>query len=241
MRDGAMFRMVCAAALLLWLTACATKLQPESSSGNAAAPVAATPPPTDKVSRSGVTVADPDEDEKTLALHRQVLVETSIDALDSDELGYYSDILEARLIQQVRDERVHITRQGNSFALTLAGSDAFDSNESRLKPGVSDALASITGVLEEYRDTQISIAGHTDDIGEAAYNQTLSERRAQSVARYLIAGGVAAKRIVIIGYGESQPREANSSSEGRGRNRSIELLVVPLEKPAAADQEEVSG
>lgn len=233
--------------MVIGLTACSVSLpqagrkpvdvQPPrvDSRPTPAVPAKPVTPPAPKV--PAVTVASPGEDEAARAQHLQALVATSADALDADEVGYYIDILKARLIQQVRDERVNIKWQGNTFAIVIAGSDAFDSNQSRLKPDVLNALAEITGVLEEYRSTQIAIAGHTDDTGEAAYNQMLSERRARSVARYLVDGGVDAQRIVIIGYGESKPVQANTTDEGRARNRRIELLVAPLEKPASPAQE----
>ena len=91
-----------------------------------------------------------------------------------------------------------------------------------------NVLTSIARVLEEYRNTQISIYGHTDESGEEDYNQKLSERRALSVARYLIDGGVAAERIVIIGYGETRPSTSSETVVGRARNRRIELLLEPL-------------
>ena len=233
-------KMVFLAGLLLCLAACSAT-QPVAEQEPVAvesaqpawtrtdAPTIPAPPPQPSSSpQTEVAVLDPDNDANARASHRHALLETSGDVLDTSEVGYYIDILEARLTQQVRDDSVSIKREGSTFTLLIAGSDAFDSNQSQLKPGVQDALASITGVLEEYRNTQISIFGHTDDSGEEEYNQKLSERRAQSVARYLIDGGIAAQRIVIIGYGESRPSEANSTAEGRARNRRIELLLVPL-------------
>lgn len=183
-------------------------------------------PPRTKVVQ--VAVLDPDNDIEALTRYRQALLESIDDAIDSNEVGYYIDILEARLIQHIRHKNVDMTREGNTFTLLIAGSEAFGSNQSQIKPGVIDSLASITDVLEEYRNIQISIFGHTDDTGDAAYNQKLSERRAQSVARYLIKGGVATKRIAIIGYGESRPAATNKTAEGRSRNRRIELLLSPL-------------
>ena len=226
--------------LLSWLTACAQTqpgAEPEPVAVGSAQPAwnrtdASTteaPSPQDSGSpRPMVAVLDPEDDVDALARHRQALLETSDDALHTSEVGYYLDTLEARLTQQVRHDSVDITRQGTTFTLLIAGSDAFDSNQAQLKPAVQEALTSITGVLEEYSNMQISIYGHTDDSGEEEYNQKLSERRAHSVARHLVDGGIAAKRIVIIGYGESRPSVTNSTAEGRGRNRRIELLLEPL-------------
>ena len=156
------------------------------------------------------------------------MLQDSENPLEDREVGYYIDILDARLIQQVREDGVKITRHGDAFTLLLAGGNVFASNQSKVNPEAQQSLASITAVLEEYRNTRISIYGHTDDVGEERYNQVLSQRRAQSVADYLVKGGVAAKRIVIIGYGESRPLADNASEEGRARNRRIELLLEPL-------------
>ena len=71
----------------------------------------------------------------------------------------------------------------------------------------------------------VEIAGHTDSRGEAAYNQGLSERRAKSVRDYLISKGVKGSRLSSAGYGESQPVADNATSEGRAKNRRVELRV----------------
>jgi outer membrane protein OmpA-like peptidoglycan-associated protein len=229
-------RTICLASWLLWLAACSTiplqteaKLEPVPVATESAQP-AAPPPQSTGPPQIQVAILDPDDDADALARHWQALLETSDDALNSNDVGYYIDILEGRLIQQGRDNSVSVTRKGNTFTLLITGSEAFDSNRSRLKPEVRDSLASITGILEEYRNILISIFGHTDSAGDARYNQRLSEWRAQSVARYLIDGGVAAKRMAIIGYGETRPSATNETAEGRSRNRRVELLLAPLAK-----------
>jgi len=231
------------AALLCWLAAC-TATQPAADQDQQSVRIespqpawtrtespasATTPPPATRSPPTEVAVLDPSDGDAP-ARYWQALLQSSEDSLERKEVGYYIDILEARLIQQVREDGVEITRQGNTFTLLLAGRNIFASNQSKLKPEAEQLLASITAVLEEYRYTRISIYGHTDDSGEERYNQTLSQRRAQSVADYLVKGGVAAQRIAIIGYGESRPRADNASAEGRARNRRIELLLEPLAK-----------
>jgi len=80
-------------------------------------------------------------------------------------------------------------------------------------------------VFQKYPDTTLSVQGHTDSIGSAAYNQRLSERRADSVAGYLQDLGVRSSRIQTIGYGKSQPRATNSTAAGRQLNRRVEIHV----------------
>ena len=73
-------------------------------------------------------------------------------------------------------------------------------------------------------DVRVEIAGHTDSIGTESYNQGLSVRRAEAVRRYLVGKGVAAERLVVRGYGESQPIADNGTREGRFKNRRVELV-----------------
>lgn len=73
-------------------------------------------------------------------------------------------------------------------------------------------------------DVRVEVAGHTDSIGTDAYNQGLSVRRAEAVRRYLIGKGIAAERLVVRGYGESQPIADNATREGRFKNRRVELI-----------------
>ena len=83
-------------------------------------------------------------------------------------------------------------------------------------------------VLFEYKDTTLQVAGHTDSSGSASYNQRLSERRAASVADYLLSKNIPADRLVVLGYGESRPIADNASTEGRAENRRVELLIQPV-------------
>jgi outer membrane protein OmpA-like peptidoglycan-associated protein len=181
---------------------------------------AAAPKPT-------ATLARPDNREAALAAHKLALQKRGIDLSDED-VGYYMDTHEARFIQLVRDDRVSVQRQGNNLTLIISGSDSFASNSARLRPEIDSVLNAIAQVLEEYRDTRVIISGHTDDTGEADYNQQLAEWRARAVSRFFTESGVAVARIVIIGYGESQPIADNTTVEGRAANRRIEILLEPL-------------
>ena len=77
-------------------------------------------------------------------------------------------------------------------------------------------------------DVQLfQIVGHTDNSGSAAYNQSLSERRANSVADVLLDGGVAFSRIQTFGRGEDQPIASNLTAEGKAQNRRVEIVILP--------------
>ena len=88
-------------------------------------------------------------------------------------------------------------------------------------------LDSVAAVLKEYKDTHINICGHTDDIGKADYNQTLSKKRARSVASYLAVQGVSSQRFSVEGRGETQPIASNKSKVGRAKNRRVEIEISP--------------
>ena len=187
-----------------------------------AAPVTPAAPP-----KPTITLASADNREDALAAHKLTLQKRGV-ALSDGDVGYYMDIHEARFIQLVRDDRVSMQRLDNSLSLVISGGDSFASNSARLRPEMEGLLNIIAQVLEEYRDTRIIISGHTDDDGEADYNQQLAERRARAISRFFTGSGVAAQRIVIFGYGESQPIADNTLAEGRAINRRIEILLEPL-------------
>ena len=81
-------------------------------------------------------------------------------------------------------------------------------------------------ILMDHPDLRVSVEGHTDAMGSDAYNQALSERRAQAVKRYLVSAGVDASRLETMGYGESQPVASNDTEDGRAMNRRVELNVL---------------
>jgi len=99
----------------------------------------------------------------------------------------------------------------------------FDFDKSDISPEADAILMQAVPVLLEHSVIYLEIAGHTDNIGTEAYNQKLSERRANAVKDYLVAKGVSADRISTIGYGEEKPKVDNSTPENRQINRRIEF------------------
>jgi OOP family OmpA-OmpF porin len=102
--------------------------------------------------------------------------------------------------------------------------DEFDFDSATLKPEMEAALDDVAArVSASTGDETLSIVGHTDSTGPEAYNQGLSERRAQSVADYLAAQGVDSSRMTTSGMGETSPIADNSTREGRAQNRRVEI------------------
>ncbi|MDW2144894.1 OmpA family protein, partial [Vibrio sp. 1833] len=94
---------------------------------------------------------------------------------------------------------------------------------------VSERLDNFVSFLNEYPQAQVEITGYTDSSGPAAYNQKLSERRAQAVADYITGAGIDADRLTVKGMGEENPVADNSTREGREKNRRVEVVVPSFE------------
>jgi outer membrane protein OmpA-like peptidoglycan-associated protein len=101
----------------------------------------------------------------------------------------------------------------------------FDVDKATLKPGAREKLARVSGILVTHPDLKLEIEGHTDSTGSDAYNQALSERRAESVRSYLVSQNIAAQSITSRGFGESRPVATNNTAAGRQQNRRVELVV----------------
>jgi OOP family OmpA-OmpF porin len=102
----------------------------------------------------------------------------------------------------------------------------FDFDKATIKPEGKAVLDEAAALLNKHERVVVEVAGHTDSVGSDAYNQGLSERRANSVKDYLTAQGVTATRLTAKGYGEAQPVASNDTKEGRAENRRVELIVL---------------
>ena len=131
--------------------------------------------------------------------------------------------LRARLLQQFNAILVtHDTARG----LVVNMSDVlFDSGKFTLRPLAREKLAKISGIVLAYPSLKLAIEGNTDSVGTEAYNQTLSEKRAESVRSYLTQQGVPESSTTAAGFGKNQPIASNTTAEGRQQNRRVELVV----------------
>ena len=112
--------------------------------------------------------------------------------------------------------------------VTMTSGTSFDVDSAQLKPSFYSTLDKIADVLKRYGKTQLTLVGHTDSTGSDAYNQQLSERRAQAVEQYFLSNGVIPERLQAFGRGESQPRASNATPEGRTLNRRVEIIITPI-------------
>jgi outer membrane protein OmpA-like peptidoglycan-associated protein len=101
----------------------------------------------------------------------------------------------------------------------------FAFNQSELTPTAKSQLDALMSKFEDADVVSIKVVGHTDGVGSDAYNQALSERRASSVAEYLLSQGVAPNKVTSEGKGASQPIADNETEEGRAKNRRVDLHI----------------
>lgn len=140
------------------------------------------------------------------------------------DVGYYVDVQEARF-RQIGSATVAVSRAGDVLTLRLGAGSTFEVGSARLSPSSQEVTNAIARVLRDYSASVVSIYGHTDDSGDAAANQALSEQRALAVMRALIAAGVRADRMLAIGLGSRAPLESNATAAGRDANRRVELRI----------------
>jgi outer membrane protein OmpA-like peptidoglycan-associated protein len=138
------------------------------------------------------------------------------------------DRQEAKLRAQLEKTGVSVTRIGNNITLNMPGNITFATNSADLNAGFFQVLNSVALVVNEFNQTVIEVAGHTDNTGGDQYNQQLSERRAGAVAAYLGTRNVRQDRIITVGMGETRPVATNETEAGRQLNRRVELTLVPL-------------
>lgn len=127
-------------------------------------------------------------------------------------------------------EGAEVTRVGEGIKITFDSGLLFAVDKSNLSGTATANIADLAETLKKYDDTEVLIEGHTDADGSDEHNMKLSEERAQSVRRQLIATGVKAGRLSTVGYGEAQPVADNSSADGKSRNRRVEIAIYANER-----------
>ena len=118
-----------------------------------------------------------------------------------------------------------VTRVGEGLVVTFDSGILFDFNSDALKPTAKTNLDNLAANLASFGDSKLVLVGHTDSVGTAQYNQSLSERRSRSVGNYLILKGVPSVRVEVSGRGESEPIQSNDTEVGRSANRRVEVAV----------------
>ena len=122
-------------------------------------------------------------------------------------------------------EGAQVERVGEGILITFNSGLLFDLESYGLRGETKSNLNDLAQTLKKYDDTNILIEGHTDTSGEDAYNQKLSENRADAVENYLVGQGIKDTRVTTKGYGEKQPLDSNESETGKQKNRRVEVAI----------------
>jgi outer membrane protein OmpA-like peptidoglycan-associated protein len=117
-----------------------------------------------------------------------------------------------------------VERVGEGIQVTFPSGLLFDFDSSVIRSNAATNLNELAKNLSKYSDSNLMVAGHTDDVGSSDYNQSLSVRRAESAARYLTSQGVA-RHIATAGLGEREPISSNNTEAGRQQNRRVEIAI----------------
>lgn len=147
--------------------------------------------------------------------------------LVGNQIGAYMDRQEAALRDAMAAataaDQASIQRSQDVLIATFKSDMFFDFDSATLKPGGYAEIDRVSKVLADYPQTMVEIQGHTDSSGSEAYNQALSERRADAVRNALSQRGIADDRMTAIGFGESQPVSSSASA-----NRRVTMVLTPI-------------
>ncbi len=150
-------------------------------------------------------------------------------ALGAGAGGLIGDRLDrqAAALQSSVSGNTQVINTGSELRVQMPNDILFAVDSASLRPDLRSDLRAVARNLIEYPDSTIVVVGHTDNTGSAAYNQALSERRANAVASELIANGVPASRVRAVGRGLTQPIASNDTAAGRAQNRRVDITIRP--------------
>jgi outer membrane protein OmpA-like peptidoglycan-associated protein len=155
------------------------------------------------------------------------LIGGAIGAIGGAAIGNALDKQEAELRRDLENDRVKITNTGDRLIVTLPQDILFAVDSASVNRALRGDLLTVADSLQNYPGSSVQVVGHTDNSGAAAYNQDLSERRANAVADVLMEGGVGFNRIRTFGRGEDQPIASNLTAQGKAQNRRVEIVILP--------------
>jgi len=175
-------------------------------------------------------------------IEKQAALKAAKDKADADLQKQQADILQGK--QDLKDSEkrtadalaslaslASLKEEERGLVVTLSGSVLFRSAESTLMPPARVKLDQVASALQAIKARNLIVEGHTDSQGSDAFNQDLSQRRADAVRDYLVQGGYPANRIQSHGQGEGSPIAKNASPEGRANNRRVEIVIERESKP----------
>jgi outer membrane protein OmpA-like peptidoglycan-associated protein len=154
-------------------------------------------------------------------------IENQTQMLESERLARAEAEKRAAQAQADLAKFASVKEESRGTVITLSGGVLFASGKSELLPAAQLKLNTVADALmQQDPDSKMVVEGHTDSQGGEAYNQDLSQRRAQTVRDYLVGRGVASDRVTAQGFGPSRSIADNKSPEGRANNRRVEIIVA---------------
>ena len=156
------------------------------------------------------------------------LIGAGVGGLTGATIGSYMDQQEAELRAQLQGTGVSVTRVGQNIILNMPSNITFATDSANVNPGFNQTLVSVALVLKKYDKSIVDVYGHTDSQGDDAYNLSLSQKRAVSVATIIANQGIDQRRFYIEGKGESSPIASNATEPGRAQNRRVEIQISPI-------------
>lgn len=142
-------------------------------------------------------------------------------------IGQQLDKQAGDLRQAIDNDDVKIVNTGSELIVTMPQDILFATDSSQISPALRGDLGALARNLMQYPNSLVEVQGHTDNVGSADYNLSLSRNRAASVASVLFANGVPSSRVVTIGHGEHRPVASNLNAAGRQQNRRVEIIIRP--------------
>lgn len=158
------------------------------------------------------------------------LIGMGLGGLAGGIVGGSLDKQDAELREVLQGSGVQVARDGNSIRLVMPGNITFEHDRADIRSSFYNTLNSVAIVLKKYNNTTVRVVGYASSVGDAMYNQRLSERRASSVASYLVAQGISAGRIAAFGMGARNPIASNSTKAGQELNRRVEITIQPISR-----------
>lgn len=156
---------------------------------------------------------------------RGAVLGAALGAAGGGLIGHHLDQQEAELRAQMGSQ-VGIVNTGEQLVVTMPQDILFATDSAALTGTLTADLRTLAASVNRYPST-VTVIGHTDNTGDASYNQQLSMRRAQAVAAVLTGAGVSASRVTSIGRGEDAPVADNLTAAGRAQNRRVEIIITP--------------
>ncbi len=147
--------------------------------------------------------------------------------LDNKGTFYYQTIVtEKSMNQEVVADASSLSDELKKSGHVAVYGIHFETGKAAILPDSESVLGEIVKMLQQSPDVKLSVEGHTDNIGPAASNQALSEKRAQAVVEWLTAHGLPSARLKAKGWGQSKPVADNTTDDGRAKNRRVELVKI---------------